>query len=234
MAAGAGAGGGEGERGTGPTARRTTIYEGGRTRRGARVDWAGQGTSQGSLLARDGCFRAVPCSHTLSPPFFVRCPDAMAISRPWLRPSCGPCALRRSPLVLKPLSSCAGRWGRSGGGAWDAVDTDSVQRSVIGGYAIALSAPDPAALYLSLPIQQHLPNAEGVVELTPLLVLSPPVPRQLRTRTTAAHASFVDSGRSTDASCPRRCCLTPARRLCTYGGWPMCFTIFALASLTVT
>lgn len=52
----------------------------------------------------------------------------------------------------------------------------------------------------------------------------------LRTRTTAAHASFVDSGRSTDASCPRRCCLTPARRLCTYGGWPMCFTIFALAS----
>ena len=195
---------------------------------------------QGSVGGRDGWIRAAPCSHTRSPALL--CPLA-------------PCHGDLPPTAALVLSCarCSGH--RTFVAACVAGDAEYAEGR--GGFAASSTLRDrrlldrpapPIRPTLYLQIQQHLPYAEGVVELLarahsrlpsssslccpPTRRRSPQAPvRWPRSRRSSA-PTLLDSSRSTDASCARRC-LLPERRLRPTRnrtrGRPICFTIFALA-----
>ena len=224
------------------------FMKAGRRGRGARVAGAGRRTWQGvaglGWWARwmdSGC----PLfSHSLSGPSLSTSP------LPWRSPAhSGPCTALCSLQWPRYLGRSLRRWGRGGRGG------DAEGR---GGFAASSTLRDrrlldrpapPIRPTLYLQIQQHLPYAEGVVELLarahsrlpssssslccpPTRRRSPQAPvRWPRSRRSPA-PTLLDSSRSTDASCARRCPL-PERRLRPTRnrtrGRPICFTIFALA-----
>ena len=219
----------------------------GRRGRGARVAGAGRRTWQGvaglGWWARwmdSGC----PLfSHSLSGPSLSTSP------LPWRSPAhsglvlpCARCSGRRTCVAACVAGGRGGRGGHAEGRGGFAASSTLRDRRLLDRRA----PPIRPTLYLQ--IQQHLPYAEGVVELLarahsrlpsssslccpPTRRRSPQAPvRWPRSRRSSA-PTLLDSSRSTDASCARRC-LLPERRLRPTRnrtrGRPICFTIFALA-----